>query len=196
MKNTILLLVLFLFRFLTAHTQTIITISANQADRLEAIAGNDTVISPGESVSLGASHSALGGTEPYSYSWDDGSSDISTESNPSVNPSATITYTLFVIDKQTCTATDSITISIISTGINDFTENELKIYPNPATDMFTIDYHGENCTISLLDEQGKYLWRKPINGKTSFSAPGTSGNYILKINASGKEIVKKIIVSK
>ena len=196
MKRNLLTITILLLGFISANSQTIITFSANQADELEANAGSDTDITSGESVTLGESPSAIGGTEPYSYSWSNGSTEVSTEANPSVNPEATTTYTLVVTDNATCTATANVTISIVITGINDFTRDELNIYPNPATDRFTIDYRGENGSISLFSEQGKHLWTMPLSGKTTFSAPRIPGVYMLKINASGKESMRRIVVSK
>lgn len=196
MKKILFTGILLLFGFLSTHSQTMITFFANQASKLEANSGNDAEITFGKSVTLGTNPSATGGTAPYSYSWNDSNSYFSSESNPSVSPEETTTYTLLVTDSNICTATDKITISISLTGINHFTEDELQMYPNPATDRFTIDYREENCTISLFENNGKLIWTKPLNGKATFSAPHTHGIYLLKINASGKESVRRIVISK
>ena len=196
MKNILLTITILVFGLISANSQTIITFSANQADELVANAGEDSEINSGQTATLGGNPSATGGTAPYSYSWSDGSTDVSSEANPSLNPAETTTYTLVVTDNATCTSTDNITINIIVTEINDFSGDELKIYPNPSTDRFTIEYLGENCTISLLDEHGKHLWTMTLSGKTSFSAPHMPGTYLLKINAMGRESVRRIIVSK
>lgn len=196
MKKILFAVTLLLFGFLSARAQTRITFSANQANKLEAKSGNDTEIALGESVTLGTIPSASGGTAPYSYSWNDGNSDFSSESNPLVSPEESTTYTLLVTDNSTCTATDNITISIGVTGINNSTEDELQIYPNPAADRFTIDYREENCTISLFDKNGKLMWTRSLNGKATFSAPHIPDIYLLKINASGKESVRRIVISK
>ena len=196
MKKILFTVTLLLFGYLSVHAQTKITVYANQASKLEAKSGNDTEIAIGESVTLGTIPSATGGTIPYSYSWNDGTNDFSSESNPLVSPEEITTYALLVTDNRTCTATDNITISIGVTAINNFTEDELRIYPNPATDGLTIDYGEENCVVSLFDQNGKLMWARLLNGKTTFSTPYTPGIYLLKINASDKERVRRIVITK
>ncbi len=196
MKKILFTVTFLLFGFLSASAQTKITFYSNQTNKLEAKSGSDAEITSGESVTLGTIQSATGGTEPYSYSWNDGNSDFSSESNPLVSPEETTTYTLLVTDNNTCTTTDTITISISVTGIPNFTEDELQVYPNPTTDRFTVDYREKNCTISLFDKNGKLMWSRPLYGKATFSAPHTPGIYLLKVNASGKESVRRIVISK
>jgi len=196
MKSKLFVFVILLYALTTAQGQTVITVLANQADELLAKAGSNEEIASGESATLGEDPSATGGTPPYRYTWNDGSTNISTEANPSVSPTKTTSYTLLVRDDATCSVSDEITISVEGTGINDFTMDELKIYPIPATDNFTVDYRGENGAISLLDEQGRHLWTRPLNGKTQFTAPHASGIYLLRINAGNKESIRRIIVSK
>lgn len=196
MKNILFTITILLCGFMTANSQTIINFSANQTEELAANAGSDAIITSGEPVALGENPTATGGTEPYSYSWSDGSTEISTEANPSVSPEESTIYTLVVTDNASCSATANITLRIVITTIDDFTKDELKIYPNPASDLFTVDYSGENSSISLYSENGKLIWTKSLNGKTSFSAPRSPGVYLLKINDGDKESVRRIVISK
>ena len=155
-----------------------------------------TMTFSGTPVSLGGTPAATGGTEPYTYSWSDNNSFISTDANPLVTPEQNTTYNLVVTDNNSCTATDEISISINTSGINDFKEDKLRIYPIPATDMFTVEHEGGTCNISLIDENGKLLWTLQLNGKSSFAAPRNPGVYFLKINYGEKEAVRTIIITK
>ena len=195
MEKKLFTITLLLFGFLLAHAQTIITFTASQSNELEAKSGNDAEITSGEFVMLGATPSATGGTAPYSYSWNDGNIEFSSESNPSVSPDETTTYTLLVTDNRTCTARDMLTINISLTGVNDFKEDELRIYPNPASDRVTIDYREANYTISLFNDNGKLMWTRTLNGKNTFSTPHTPGIYLLRTNSNEKESVRRIVIT-
>ena len=49
-------------------------------------------------------------------------------------------------------------IIVSSAGVNDISEiNRILIYPNPATDVVTVDWLGELSTIRLTDSKGKVL---------------------------------------
>ncbi|MBL4702986.1 MAG: hypothetical protein JKY54_00570, partial [Flavobacteriales bacterium] len=66
-------------------------------------------ICDGDSISIGGSPSATGGTSPYYYSWTPNSNiNDSTFTNPMVDPSVNTTYILLVSDSNSCVAIDSI----------------------------------------------------------------------------------------
>jgi len=113
MKNILITIAILFFGLKTMHSQTTITFSAMQADKLVANAGSNTDIASGESVTLGENPAATGGTKPYSYSWNNGSTVISTDANPLLTPIKTTTYSLVVTDKASCTATANTTINSI-----------------------------------------------------------------------------------
>ena len=196
MKYTVLVVVLLLSGVISASSQTIITFQANQPDELRALAGDDAHVNPGGSIALGGPTAAIGGTAPYQYAWNDGSSIISTEPNPSVSPEAATSYMLLVTDDNSCTASDTINVSLSSTGINGIAGDEIRIYPNPATDRFTIEYEGRGAEIMLLDEKGNLVWRTLLSETTSFPTPEIPGIYLLKLVTPEKVIVKLIDVNK
>ena len=196
MRNLLLVFGLILSGFITTYGQTIIVVSADQSAMLHADAGDDTGILSGEAVVIGGAPSATGGTEPYSYSWNDGTGIISSDANPSVNPAENTIYTLVVTDNNTCTAVDTVIISVSISGISDFTDKELRIYPNPASDLINIDITGDECMISLTDENGIKLWSKPACGKTTLTVPRAPGVYFLKVTGRDKQSIRKIVVTR
>jgi len=82
---------------------------------LAANAGLDQTINASQSVQIGGSPTASGGTPPYSYSWlpNDGSLDDVTALNPTASPASTTTYTVTVMDASGCTATDEVIVEVI-----------------------------------------------------------------------------------
>ncbi|MBL0308153.1 MAG: hypothetical protein IPP77_00165 [Bacteroidetes bacterium] len=77
-----------------------------------ADAGNPThTICAGESVTLGGSPTASGGSSPFTYSWNNGASPIA---NPVVNPSGTTAYVVLVTDSNGCTSTASTSVNVNS----------------------------------------------------------------------------------
>ncbi len=74
----------------------------------------DYYICQGASVTIGGSPTALGGTAPFSYAWNNGGAIVA---NPVVTPSGTTTYTVTVTDSHTCTATAASTVNVRSNPV-------------------------------------------------------------------------------
>ncbi|MEW6469443.1 MAG: gliding motility-associated C-terminal domain-containing protein [Bacteroidota bacterium] len=84
-----------------------------QAQSLTASAGTDQTICLGQSVTIGGSPTATGGTGPYTYSWAPATAlNNPLAANPTSTPSASTTYTVYVVDASSATAKDSVTIFI------------------------------------------------------------------------------------
>ncbi len=80
---------------------------------LAAFAGNNHNVCSGNQITLGATTVATGGTTPYFYKWTPASYlNYDTLAHPIATPTNQITYTLLVTDKNGCTASDDISISI------------------------------------------------------------------------------------
>jgi hypothetical protein len=77
-----------------------------------ANAGSPVTICNGVTVTLGSSPTAIGGNGIYTYNWTVGGVTVSTQSNPSVSPTATTTYNLTVTDGNGCTGNSSVTITV------------------------------------------------------------------------------------
>jgi len=86
----------------TSASETFTNIAAPVAN-----AGNDVTICRGNSVMIGGSPTASGGSGSFAYSWSNGS----TSANPTVNPGNTTTYTVTVTSNG-CTATDDVTVTV------------------------------------------------------------------------------------
>jgi hypothetical protein len=87
-------------------------------------------------------------------------------------------------------------------GVDQFTANEVKLYPNPSTTgNFTISlpFMQEPSKVSILNGAGQTLYNNTIPaGETAVIRPNTtlsSGIYFLKMEQSGKSITKKLIIN-
>lgn len=68
------------------------------------------------------------------------------------------------------------------------------VYPVPAKNIMNIETNG-NASFSLLDQSGKILLTKTIDGKGSFNVAGiAAGLYYLKNNSNGA--VQKVMITK
>jgi len=78
-----------------------------------ANAGADQAICIGQSLAIGGSPTASGGTAPYTFSWTPttGLNDA-TLANPTASPTVTTTYTVEVVDATGCKSTDQMTITV------------------------------------------------------------------------------------
>ncbi len=82
---------------------------------LSANAGSDQAVCDGDSVTLGGSPAANGGTSPYTYSWTPSTGLISASAaHPKAAPATTTTYILQVTDASLSTAKDTVVVTVRS----------------------------------------------------------------------------------
>ncbi|MFA5782551.1 MAG: T9SS type A sorting domain-containing protein [Bacteroidales bacterium] len=85
----------------------------SQAQTLIANAGLNQVICLGQSVQLGGSPTASGGTAPYTYSWNPASGlNYNTVANPTASPLSTTAYAVTVTDNVMNTDADTVFVTV------------------------------------------------------------------------------------
>ncbi|MCB9234745.1 MAG: T9SS type A sorting domain-containing protein [Bacteroidia bacterium] len=134
------------------QAQSFIQLNINQASQLVAQAGTDQLICPGDTVGIGGSQSAQGGTSPYNYSWNPATGlSSSTTSNPAASPAQTTSYTLQITDAAGCTAQDIILVEIDTcVGLNpELGVASFEVYPNPSQGKFTVAIQGDQVNTPL-----------------------------------------------
>lgn len=100
----------FILSFLLTTTDLIAQLSVS--------AGNNASVCLGNSVNLGGSPTASGGTAPYTYSWVPVTYlSNSTAANPACTPAANTSYTVYVTDAAGNTASGSVSVSIYSQSL-------------------------------------------------------------------------------
>jgi hypothetical protein len=151
MKNSFFLLGLLFLVFGQAGAQ-VFFLNANLPPVLEAFAGNDQAINPGDSVRLGGNPSADNGYGAYTYLWSPqtGLNDP-TASRPWARPSETTTYLLKVVDGHHCIAEDEVVVKVESSGVDAPIDwFSVTVFPNPAKDLIQIWIKGGGGRTQIL----------------------------------------------
>ncbi len=93
------------------------------------------------------------------------------------------------------TAPNNAVIASAQNALQQYNKTSLfLVYPNPAKDILFVQTNS-NASFSLLDQSGKILLTKNINGKGSINISGiAAGLYYLRNNATGG--VQKVVVTK
>lgn len=84
-------------------------------------------------------------------------------------------------------------------GINEFSDQSFKLFPNPSNGIFTLQIHDlndSNYTFEMISIDGHSVFKGLINeNSTEVNASALSaGLYFLKLNDSKTSIYKKIII--
>ena len=160
----------------TASAQVYILHNFSQPAALVVSAGPDQSACTGDSVLLGGTPSATGGSGTYTYNWQPpiGVSDP-TVANPAAAASGTQAYTLTVTDTNGCVSTDQVTVTAASINANFvFSTNLLQA-------IFTNSTVGAS---SYLWDFGDGLTSTFANPSHTYSSPGTY-NVCLTANPGG-----------
>jgi acetyl esterase/lipase len=134
-----------------------------------------------------------GGVPGYSYLWNNGN----TTSNLNNVPGGP--YTVTVTDSNGCASTASAFIGTI--GIeNEQNPPTIHVYPNPATDQFTIQLINfkADMQVSIIDMVGKVAVNRVIPTGTENISLNTygfaKGVYLVKINSGIHTLTKRIVI--
>lgn len=140
-------------------------------DELEADAGNDQTVIPGEEFILGGDPTASEGIPPYTYNWTIAGSDwTSDEANPttSLDVPGGYQFTVQVTDALDNTAFSQVNISVLDdTSVDEFESGKIKLFPNPASDHIRIEFpESINSDLVITNITGKEIFREKISGKS------------------------------
>jgi len=137
-----------------------------------------------------------GGQYINSYLWMFGDGDTSTQASPLHTYKTSSVYQVKVVLYNSC-GNDTVTWSI-PTGIGSLAQqdNQIKIYPNPASSNLTISSDNnavELKDIELLNSVGATVYRGKADGNTGFTinvSGFAAGHYILRANTSKGYIIR------
>uniref|UniRef100_UPI004048ED3F T9SS type A sorting domain-containing protein n=1 Tax=Gelidibacter sp. TaxID=2018083 RepID=UPI004048ED3F len=92
------------------------------------------------------------------------------------------------------TTSDNFNITVESTlGVQEITNNNIKLYPNPTSDYINISSQTPIIEIDMYDVLGKHVLSTSQTTQIDVSQL-TSGLYFVKIQSDKGEIIKKIII--
>ena len=153
------------------------TVTINPGPNVVASANPGTTICQGDPVTISA-------TGANTYNWDNS---LGAGASHNVSPNSTTTY-IVTGDDGTCTSNDTITITVtICTGIDDVSNNELSIYPNPTNNIINVNGLENANQLTLLDVTGKVVYTNSnitTNNITIDISNASNGLYFLQIKTA------------
>lgn len=177
-----------------------------QAVKLVVTASNTGPYFEGELLRLSSASST--GTAPLKYEWTGPNSFASTVQNPSIlniSVSASGTYSVKVTDANNCQGNAQTEVKVSPILANEAPNNAIvSVFPNPVSEQLSVSFDSEpnkQISITILDSRGRVIEQRKLksvggNQQEKFDIRNlTSGQYLLKINTSQQEVVKKIVIS-
>lgn len=144
----------------------------------------DTIITetdPGNNG--GVQISVIGGSPPYTYSWDNG------ETTQDLSGLAEGSYSVTVTDLNGCTATGTYTVDS-KVSVEEFGKRRYTLFPNPASDELVILSPQKTIShVVVYDMIGNELITKPINGRITLDVSTLpNGVYFIQLYNKGELI--------
>jgi hypothetical protein len=102
-------------------------------------------------------------------------------------------YTVQITDTNGCTAVSN---PVIITGINNLTEPNISLYPNPTNDkwLLTVENSLLGSKLTVFDDNGKIVYESQIsNLKTGINFNAASGIYLLRISGDNVSVVRRLV---
>jgi hypothetical protein len=199
----------------TVYTATCETIGCKVSDssneikieavKLIATASNTGPYFEGELMRLSSSTST--GTAPFKYEWTGPNGFAATAQNPSllnISVSATGTYSVKITDANNCFGTAQTEVKVNPILANEISiEVGVNVYPNPVSNELRVSFDAQPnklVNIVLVNMEGQIIDQKSIQSiggvqQEKFNISNiSSGVFLLKVNTSTQEFVKKIVI--
>jgi len=113
---------------------------------------------------------------------------ISSGENSGVNRTAKVTISVSGLSPVVI----NVTQAGVTTGLCETNSSAMELYPNPATNGFTIDAGEKTQIVSIYNLSGSLVLTQQALGKTFININALKpGMYIVKVNGSVEKLVKK-----
>ncbi len=173
------------------------TYSLNMPDPL-IIAAQSTVSATGNDANGVAEVFPSGGNPPYTYLWDDATQ----QTTPTASGLVMGTYQVIITDASGCTVEESLTVFGTTSTAQNNIENDILIYPNPASDQIWITTENSNrpaINFQIVNALGVTVyieteWKATTSSKRIDVSPLTKGVYFVIFNYDNQKMVKKLIL--
>jgi hypothetical protein len=109
------------------------------------------------------------------------------------------THTVCIYDACGCQVCDSVNVSFLtSEEDHSATIHDLAIFPNPATDLFTLDFIGdEGGAVEVFDSMGRLVLTQTLKESAYFDISSLSnGLYTVRIAFGNNQSFKKLVISR
>jgi hypothetical protein len=77
---------------------------------------------------------------------------------------------------------------------NIFPENRINVYPNPASDHFTLDINNAQGVLKIFNANGKLILEKAISNQVINIQNFENGFYTIRLESHGKNYYSKLII--
>jgi hypothetical protein len=153
--------------------------------------GNDTTINASSSITLdaGAGHAA--------YAWSTGATTQTINVASPPLPAGNHTFIVQVTDQNGCVNSDTILVTILpALGVEERTLPTVSVYPNPMSDVLTIDGTNLNTptVLHLMNALGEIVMSKTVQPNTNIHLNTTelaTGLYFIRIGNKTIKVVKQ-----
>jgi len=177
------------------------TVSVTEPPALTAVVTNVDSANQGSSDGS-ATVTASGGTQPYTYLWDDPAA----QTTATATGLATGTYTCLITDANGCTSSILATVpETTGVGIWDMDLGiRFEVHPNPTDGVIVIDIELleiSDLSIEVMDILGEVVYKRESDNILRYNKEANLSNlangvYFVKITTEKGAIKKRIVISK
>lgn len=160
---------------------------------LSTFNGGLTEIYPGQEITI---YNTLH-QDGYTYVWSNG--DIGEYAGIVVSPLTATTYYV-TVSNPPCTATAEASITITITGVEDYEQSDLKLYPNPTNGIVNVEFEmwnekWDDAEIQIFDMYGKLLRSVLVSDSVTQvdMSMFAEGVYTLRIETTEGIVTRKVV---
>ena len=166
---------------------TTFDVTVNELPSIDAAAGTDEMFGNDGTIDLTVS----GGAPAYTFDWDnDGTGD--NDDTEDLSGLVAGTYNVIVVDANGCSATQSVTIGS-QVGVEELSNIEVNVSPNPATEMITINIVGP-FNFVLTDLNGSEILNGNGTDATDVNISSLAkGVYLLTVEMNEKAKTMQVV---
>jgi PKD repeat protein len=188
--------------FTTGATDGILVLTAPVVPAVASFTANDTAIALHSHVLFTNTSTGIKtGTSLYQWTFQGGTPSSSTSKNPSAityNTAGTynVTLTITNVFGSVNTLVKHGYIYVGGVGVDEISQNNIKVYPNPVRDVFTIETDYNMQEIQVFNITGQLMIDKIVSGKSQKVNTTSlhSGVYNLKVKTDNGSFDRKVVV--
>ena len=131
-----------------------------------------------------------GGTPEYLTAWSNGAT---TEDQVNLTSGS---YTVTVFDANGCMSDTTVFVADFTvSGIEEQTDIQLSVYPNPSQGDATIAWEGKMTELMVFDQNGRLIANNNIEGASSYQIIGLgAGTYLVRLSGTNEITATQRIV--